>query len=746
MIAQNAGITTLTATYQGSMAQATVTVYSGPDLPLGTTVWSPETSPGYSQLSMMPGVPTNNNSPTFFFIETDSSQQTIVHGISQDGSAVWATPGGLCSFCQLALTDDGGIIVSSGDGGGITTKIDGTGNQVWSYQTNTFFSAGAVGENGTIYGLEGSGPYYLLAVDGSTGIPKARSPIPTFDPVNGIGQVSIMPNGTAYAVAYVGQQVWLIGLTSGGVPSQQVIGQSPLVVTSTIIPDGNGGVLVAWGNPVSTFVSDIGGSANGTYSTLGADGGLQAVLGDTGAAYILGSSLNTHNSNAILAVSTSTGAALWQWDFPAGHSGSLVASQAGGGVVAVDVTYDGSGDILAQNVVRLDGNGSPTYDTWSAGPGSLAYYGNGVWLNGHDHTSNTQPVGPVSATTAAVADTDWINPAGNERKQARPPKRVKFQEGTACSAVDDTNVDSTWIMVPMSGSNNGAKVKIRGNTQDVQFVSEDTTIATVTPAAPTGGNTPITVSGLKSGQITTIDARSISDPSHNYAQMKVVVKPRITKTVDIFRIIDPTNNLTPQTVPDFSALQTYLNNVWGTQSNTYFTVNSRVDKTVHYDLLPSPNGDGTLNDMTVFGSDLSEEAAIFNLTHPSGSTSQLQADYINKIGPPIGGTWPAGRQVEGLSLNAGSFSFVEDTPAGPGPYNLRTNISAHELGHAVGTYDIYEPRSKVNNQIMYGDLKAGDPQNPCEVRRCDWSRMNPTAGDNGTLGNGCEADRIGLTH
>jgi len=148
--------------------------------------------------------------------------------------------------------------------------------------------------------------------------------------------------------------------------------------------------------------------------------------------------------------------------------------------------------------------------------------------------------------------------------------------------------------------------------------------------------------------------------------------------------------------------------------------------------------------MTVFGSDLMEEAAIFSVTHPSGSTSQLQADYINRIGPPIGASWVAGRQVEGISLNAGSFSFVEDTPAGPGPWNLRTNVSAYELGHAVGTYDIYEPRSAVSKQVMYGDLRNGDPLNPCEVKRCDWSRMNPTSGDDGTLGNGCEADRIGL--
>jgi len=206
--------------------------------------------------------------------------------MATDGTPLWVTPGGVTPYPNFIPTDDGGIIVSSGGSGGVTTKIDGAGNQAWSYQTNTFFSAAAVAESGTIYGLEGSGPYYLLAVDGSTGIPKARSPLPTFGTVTEAGGVSIMPNGTAYLVALVDQQVWLIGLTSSGSPSQQVIGQSSLVITDTIIPDGNGGVLVVWGNGTTTFVSDIGGSANGTYSTLGQV--QQAILGDTGAAYLYG--------------------------------------------------------------------------------------------------------------------------------------------------------------------------------------------------------------------------------------------------------------------------------------------------------------------------------------------------------------------------------------------------------------------------------------------------------------------------
>ena len=38
---------------------------------------------------------------------------------------------------------------------------------------------------------------------------------------------------------------------------------------------------------------------------------------------------------------------------------------------------------------------------------------------------------------------------------------------------------------------------------------------------------------------------------------------------------------------------------------------------------------------------------------------------------------------------------------------------------------------------------ATDPDNPCEVRRCDWSLMNPTQGlDDGKLGTGCSVDRL----
>jgi hypothetical protein len=288
------------------------------------------------------------------------------------------------------------------------------------------------------------------------------------------------------------------------------------------------------------------------------------------------------NKATILAISASTGGALWQWDFPAGHTGVLVAPQAGGGVVVSDITVDVNSQAVQQNVVRLDGNGIPTYDTWSTGGGALGYYKNGIWVNGPSpFTSNPQPSGAVAAAAITVADTDWVNPAGNERKQARPPKRTKFQENTTCSAVDDT-IDPPWIMVPMSGSNNGAKVNIRGNTQDVQFVSEDTTIATVTRAAPTGGNTTITVSGLKSGQITTIDARSISDPSHNYSQLKVVVKPQLLKFVDMYKIIESVDNLTPQSMPTAGDLQAYLNtnataqNTWGKQANVSFTVNPLV--------------------------------------------------------------------------------------------------------------------------------------------------------------------------
>jgi hypothetical protein len=342
-----------------------------------------------------------------------------------------------------------------------------------------------------------------------------------------------------------------------------------------------------------------------------------------------------------------------------------------------------------------------------------------------------------------VADTDWINPSGNERRQGRSAKSAKFQENTTCTALDDT-IDSPWIMVPMSGSNGGAKVHIRGNTQDVQFVSEDPTIATVTPAAPTGGDTPITVSGLKSGQITTIDARSISDPTHNYAQLKVVVKPQLLKIVDMYKIIESVDNLTPQTMPTASALQAYLNtnataqNTWGKQANISFTVNPPVNISVHYDLLPLPSGgDLVMNDFHAPGTTPQEnqavQQAVLAVNPSAGQGNRPEADYINAFGPGIGETWPVNYHLEGLTI-AGSnpplaVSFIEDTPAG-GPWNSRVNVSAHELGHGMGANDT--DAKGANKNLMWRGLRNGDPLNPCEIRRVDWGKVNPTPGDDGT--------------
>jgi len=258
----------------------------------------------------------------------------------------------------------------------------------------------------------------------------------------------------------------------------------------------------------------------------------------------------------------------------------------------------------------------------------------------------------------------------------------------------------------MSGSNNGAKVHIRGNTQDVQFVSEDSTVATVSPAAPTSGDTVITISGLKSGQITTIDARSISDPSHNYAQMKAVVKPRLSKTLDMFKIIDPVKNLIPQNVPTAASLKTTLDNIWGKQANVYFdTVNSPVNVSVHYDLLPS-GGDGFLNDFKIASADRTEinavQAAVSGINSNTGQQNRLELNYVNRFGPPIGGTWQPNYRVEGESFVNGWISYVEDFPP-TSPFNTRENISAHEIGHAMGAQDGYKANADdpVNKNVMY---------------------------------------------
>lgn len=151
-------------------------------------------------------------------------------------------------------------------------------------------------------------------------------------------------------------------------------------------------------------------------------------------------------------------------------------------------------------------------------------------------------------------------------------------------------------------------------------------------------------------------------------------------------------NLVPVNVPSASELQDYLNNeIWGKQANVYVTV-ARSDFTVNYDL----NRDGILaNATTGFGS---EEEAV--RTAAKDANKHVNVYYYN----------------DGSINNAGTLNqecFIQDYHE-----NSDVNITAHEVGHALGC----QGESIYVLDVMYSNSL---PANPGRVIKADWDAVNP---------------------
>jgi hypothetical protein len=150
----------------------------------------------------------------------------------------------------------------------------------------------------------------------------------------------------------------------------------------SVIPDGNGGVLVSNDSTTGVIVSDIAGS--GGTAAFGSSSGLgetspDMVLGDNGAYFI---NLYGESGGGITAIDEATGNQLWTWTASSGNL-EIIAATAGGGVAVTNTLPNGQ-----ENVVMLDANGNPTYETWGTAGGldaygvlsNSSYYSNGLWV------------------------------------------------------------------------------------------------------------------------------------------------------------------------------------------------------------------------------------------------------------------------------------------------------------------------------------------------------------------------------
>jgi hypothetical protein len=183
----------------------------------------------------------------------------------------------------------------------------------------------------------------------------------------------------------------------------------PNPANKTVIPDGNGGALVQSLVPanqnqsqVSTQVIDAGG-ANPT-ATISNFAGGDTVLGDQGTYFMT-------DGNQVVCVDEASGNELWRWK-PASRNVQIMAATAGGGVAARNIVGN------QEDVVRLDSNGNPRYDTWGtagggAGYGVLStasYTAENVWV-GESATSVIS--GMIGSPLVTADDSGWAYSGGS---------------------------------------------------------------------------------------------------------------------------------------------------------------------------------------------------------------------------------------------------------------------------------------------------------------------------------------------
>lgn len=451
MTAVAAGQVTLTASVGSVTGQTTVNILSGTSLPDGTLLWSAPPPAGFTAQQIVQAQATWST-PDFYTIARGDSQNWLITGVTMQGQAMWtstwtaATP---FNLLQAAPDQSGGLLLSTWDANGYNgsgtnhiVDFDGpTGTEVWR---TDFYGGGdepqlTIGQDGTVYytGHLDTNTYGVVLLAADTGIAKLLySPpegVETITSCNGqtsyYGEGGALPtnpvvgaDGTvmvAYGVANYSEvadsncnwtysynhTLYLKQIGPGGsatpIPFETEttfpVRSWPDLQITGLIPDGQGGALVAWSQNTATngvynlHVSHVTSNGVADYSTTGANGFSEMVLGDNGTAF-------ANTGSAVTALNLTNMAPLWTCQAPVcPNSMGIIASSAGGGLVVKTTSSSG-----VDTVVRLDPSGNPTTDDWSGN--QVNYYVDNLF-------TDITPAGDFNAYSAipvVFADSVWI--------------------------------------------------------------------------------------------------------------------------------------------------------------------------------------------------------------------------------------------------------------------------------------------------------------------------------------------------
>lgn len=320
--------------------------------------------------------------------------------------------------------------------------------------------------------------------------------------------------------------------------------------------------------------------------------------------------------------------------------------------------------------------------------------------------------------------------------------KVSFEESMACSGFDST-VNPHSIMVPRNGNNiSSATISPASVASKVGFLT-NVSNAVVSPNLAVASPQLISITGVTysdsilEAKTTTSGRLGALDVDVKSLQNQTVAIHAITQNNDDIQVVpvgdigavcvSPGPNgyintipvsddivsggsilsgpngrcetvsnstpLSPANVPTAVELQVYLNSIWKQQANISFTV-TRNDFVVNYDL----NRNGGVD---AASSGFSMEENVIRAAAKDSSVD-INIYYVNTY-----------LLDSANAATAGKETFIQDSHD-----NSAVNITAHEVGHALGIG--YESNDSIDVMLSYSSVI-----NPCNVKKTDWDTANP---------------------
>jgi hypothetical protein len=273
---------------------------------------------------------------------------------------------------------------------------------------------------------------------------------------------------------------------------------------------------------------------------------------------------------------------------------------------------------------------------------------------------------------------------------------VQFQASSSCSGFDSSTAPVA-MMLP-AGSTNTARVAIWPPfaVSRVRMLTRDPSKATISPLIPTSTAQAIVGTGIATGS-TLADAFAVGG-STPLSSLLFDIKATTVVPVWIYAVTEASSSISPQFVPTAGDLQAYFNQIWGRQANVYFSVTAS-SFAVNYDL----DANGKLSVSTTSAQEMNAILA------QVAETPGIFVFYVSALDSAFSGITFTNQPATDAIF---SISFIDDSHS-----NSSVNITAHEVGHALGIPD----ESSDPGDVMYN---TGLSSNPCNVKRVDWNEAN----------------------